>query len=269
MFMRSIHPLMLLATLSLAGSVFAQSGDMENLDGVDPGVVQQALESMNSAAGSKLEDALAHQALLEKYVKQANLTETCGTPDSNDQHDMAMSFEKALTIAVDHEMNSPTSAGSAELATPSKVRAYTTLARSTWDRLQTAMGNVQHLTDCLSQQNKLADYGTFETSEAKTNHEQMVAREKAAAKAGQEANAAGEKKVAEQYASWQEAQKKQHAAYLKHAWTAYKFNTNARLKMYKYSQKYGPNSYNQTYAGNRYGPGYGDYGGGDGGYGTY
>ena len=264
----SIHTLMLVATLSLASHAGAQSGGMEDGDGVDPAVLQQALVSMNSAAGSKLEDALVHQALLQKYVKQAGLTEACGMPSSSDQHDMAMSFDQALSIAVDHERSSPTSSGPVMGATPAKVEAYTSLARSTWDRLQTAMGTVQHLTDCLNQQKKLDSYGTWETAQAKTHHEAMLAREKEVAKAGRAANAAGEKKVAAQYASWQEAQKEQHAAYLKHAWTAHKFNTNAGLKQYKYSKQYGPNSYNQTYAGERYGSGWGNYGGRSG-YGTY
>ncbi|MDP6479210.1 MAG: hypothetical protein QGI75_04135 [Phycisphaerales bacterium] len=265
MLVRSICSLTLLATLSLSGFVLAQvqggRGSEPVGNNVDLSVRQQALESMNQAAGSKLEDALAHQKLLEDYVKSANLVDVCGSPSSNDQHDMAMSFDQALTIAIDHQQAAPTSDAPTEEATPAKVRAYTELARSTWDRLQTAMGTVQYLSDCLSKQGKLADYNAWENDQAKTHHEAMVAKEKEVAKANQEKHAETQKKIAEQYASWQVAQKKQHEENLKHAWTAYKFNTNANLKAYKYSKQYGPNSYNQTYAGDRYGSGWGYYGG--------
>jgi hypothetical protein len=269
MLVRSIQTLPLLAVLSLSGFVFAQGAGMESGGTeVDLGIRQQALESMNEASVSKLEDALAHQKLLEDYIASANLTDVCGSMSSNDTHDMAMSFDQALAIAIDHEQTAPTSSGPAEAATPAKVHAYTELAQSTWDRLQTAMGTVQHLGDCLKQQNKLSDYNMWEHQQAKSRHEAMMAKEKVVAQDNQEKDAEAKKEVAHQYASWQVAQKKQHQEYLKHAWTAYKFNTNARLKAYKYSKQYGPNSYNQTYAGNRYAPGWG-YGGGYGGYGTY
>tara|TARA_B100000959_G_scaffold250129_1_gene278366 strand:+ start:223 stop:1020 length:798 start_codon:yes stop_codon:yes gene_type:complete len=261
MFVRSICSLTLLATLSLPSLVLAQGAGMEDVgNNVDLSVQQQALESMNQAAASKLEDALTHQKLLEDYVKSTNLADVCGSSSSNDQHDMAMSFDQALAIAIDHQQTAPTSAAPTEEATPAKVRAYTELARSTWDRLQTAMGTVQHISDCLSKQGKLADYNAWENDQAKTHHETMVARQKEVAKTKQEKSAETQKKIAEQYASWQVAQKKQHEKQLKQAWTAYKFNTNANLKAYKYSNQYGPNSYNQTYAGNRYGQNWGNYG---------
>ena len=169
MFVRSICSLTLLATLSLPSLVLAQGAGMEDVgNNVDLSVQQQALESMNQAAASKLEDALTHQKLLEDYVKSTNLADVCGSSSSNDQHDMAMSFDQALAIAIDHQQTAPTSAAPTEEATPAKVRAYTELARSTWDRLQTAMGTVQHISDCLSKQGKLADYNAWENDQAKT-----------------------------------------------------------------------------------------------------
>lgn len=257
MLVRSIHSLALLATLSLVGPVCAQSTGTGDGIAANPGATLQALETMNNAAASKLRDALAHQSLLEGYVKSAGLEDACGSA-SSDQHDMAMSFEQALQIAVEHEQSAPTS-GSSGSATSGEIKAYTTLARSTWNKLQAAMTSVQHLSDCLHAQNKLDDYNSWENDQAKSHHEAMAAREKEVAESKQKKDAAVEQEVAQQYKDWQAAQKKQHEEYLKHAWTQYKFNTNANLKAYKYEKQYGPNSYNQTYAGNRYGDG-GGYG---------
>jgi hypothetical protein len=254
---RSIHSLMLLAVLSLVGSVGAQTTAEDGV-AVDLEVKLRALETMNAAAASKLQDALNHQSLLEGYVKSVGLETTCGEVSSNDQHDMAMSFEQALRVAIDNEQSAPTAAATGT-ATSGTVTAYTTLARSTWDKLQTAMAGVQHLSDCLNSQGKLDEYNAWERDQAKAHHEAMAAKEKEVAQANQKKDEATNKELSEQYKTWQVARKKQHEEYLKHAWTRYKFDTNANLKAYKYSQQYGPNSYNQTYAGNRYGGG-GGYG---------
>ncbi|MBT4768727.1 MAG: hypothetical protein HOO04_10245 [Phycisphaerae bacterium] len=264
MLVRSIRSFTLLATLTLAGPGLAQ-GVATNDEPADFAVTLGALENMNTAAASKLQDALQHQKVLEGYVASANLGDACGTPSSNNKHDMAMSFEQALKIAVDHEQAAPTSSLPTN-ATSGEVRAYTTLTRSTWDKLQTAMANVQHLSDCLHSKGKLDDFNTWSTSQDKAHHEAMVAKQKEVAAAGQKKEAEDQAKSADQYATWQAKQKAQHAAYLKHAWTRYKFDTNANLKAYKYEKQYGPNSYNQTYAGNQYGDGGGYSGGYGGGY---
>jgi hypothetical protein len=262
MFVRSIGSFTLLATLTLAGPALAQGGASDDAP-ANLGVTLGALENMNNAASSKLQDALLHQKALEGYVASAGMGDACATPSSNDQHGMAMSFEQALEIAVDHEQSAPTST-LPKNATASEVRSYTTLTRSSWDKLQTAMATVQHLSDCLHSKGKLDDFSTWSHGQAKSHHEAMVAKQKEVAAASQKKNAETATKGADQYAAWQVVKKKQHAAYLKQAWTQHKFNTDAKLKAYKYSMKYGPNSYNQTYAGNQYGGGgygYGRYGG--------
>ena len=266
MFVRSIGSLTLMATLSFTGAVCGQGAGMDDGGGASLGVTLQALETMNNAAAAKLTDALAHQKALESYVAANGMVESCGQAKSNDGHEMAMTFEQALQIAIDHEQTSP-AAGAADNATAGEVKAYTTLTRSTWDKLQTAMAAVDHLSDCIHGHGKTGDFDDWSHAQEKSHHEAMAAKAKEVGEENLKEQAATEKKIAQQYKDWQAAQAKKHQEYLQHAWTQYKFNTNANLKAYKYSKEYGPNSYNQTYAGNRYGGGSGyPYGGWGGGY---
>lgn len=255
---RIIRTLAISAMVATAGSSLSQ--DMSS-EASDPAVHLRALESMNNAASSKLTDALQHEQALRKFVADQDLTDACSNATSSESHDMAMSFDQALQVAIQHEQAAPS--GHDTQATPGEIKAYTTLAQSTWDKLQSTMANVEHLSDCLHSQNKFNDYLDWNSGQAQANHQAMLKRNAEASKEAMAKKKSNEELQAEQYKAWQAAQKKQHEKFLQQSWTKYKFDRNTDLKAYKYRTKYGPNSYYNTYAGQMYGGGgyYGGYGG--------
>jgi len=257
MLARSITALMLFGSLSLATNATAQGSSDAT---VDPAVQLRALETMNSAASSKLADALKHESDLRSYAKEQGLSDSCGgSPETSGGHDMAMGFEQALQIAIDHEQAAPS--GHDTTATPGEVKAYTTLARSTWDKLQTAMANVEHLSDCLHTSDKFNDYLSWSGKQQSAHQKEMDARNAEVSKQRGEEQAELQKKEKAQYEAFKKAQKAQHEQFLKQSWTKYKFDQTNDLKAYKYRTEYGPNSYYNTYSGSIYGGGgYGGYG---------
>ncbi len=258
---RFIRPMTLLGTLALASTTLAQQGvDTGSASSADPHVVLRALETMNSASSSKLADALSHEKSLRSYAEAHGMSEACSGESSDGSHDMKMSFEKALQIAIDHEEAAPS--GYAEQATPGEIKAYTTLARSTWNKLQAAMANVEHLSDCLHGTGNFDDYLGWTHDQAAQEHEAMQARNAEISKENQEKEKDLEARRAAQYEAFKKAQKAQHEAFLKQSWTKYKFDQTNDLKAYKYRTKYGPNSYYNSYSGSIYGGGGGWYGGG-------
>lgn len=260
MFARSLCSLALLGTLTLASAAAGQRMDADGASSVDPAVRLQALETMNRAAASKLTDAVAHEKALRGYVQQQGLATTCGEAKSNDSHDMALSFDKALEIAIQHEQMAPS--GHDTQATPGEIKAYTDLASGTWDQLQTAMANVEHLSDCLHGQDKFNDFLGWSGDQQKAHAAAMKARNEEVSKENTEKQKEVEQKEADQYAAFKKAQQQQHQAFLNQAWTKYKFDQTNALKAYKYRTEYGPNSYYNTYAGSMYGGGGGSYYGG-------
>ncbi len=260
MFVRPLCSLALLGTLTLTGAAAGQGMAADDAAPVDPGVRLRALETMNSAASSKLADAVAHEKELRGYVQQQGLASSCGEAPSNDTHDMALSFDKALEIAIQHEQLAPS--GHNTQATPGEIKAYTDLASGTWDKLQTAMANVEHLSDCLHGQKKFNDYLGWSGDQQKAKAKEMQARNAEASKENTEKLDEAYKKEADQYAAFKKAQQQQHQAFLNQAWTKYQFDQKNELKAYKYRTEYGPNSYYNSYAGSMYGGGGGYYGGG-------
>ncbi len=258
MFVRSLCSLALLGTLTLTGTAVGQGTAASDAAPVDLDVRLRALETMNGAASSKLADALAHEKSLRGYVQQQGLAAACGEASSNTQHDMALGFDKALAIAIQHEQVAPS--GSNTNATPGEIKAYTDLASSTWDKLQSSMANVEHLSDCLHKQKKFNDYLGWSGDQQKSQAEAMKARNAEVSKKNTEQLKETEKKEDDEYAAFKIAQQKQHQAFLNQSWTKYKFDQTNDLKAYKYRTQYGPNSYYNSYAGNMYG------GGGGGGY---
>ncbi len=259
MLARSVTALMLLGSLSLASTASAQGASTGD-SVVDPAVKLRALETMNSAASSKLADALKHEAELRDYAKSQGLSEDCGgSPETSGGHDMAMGFEQALQVAIDHEQSAPS--GHDTTATSGEIRAYTTLARSTWDKLQSAMANVEHLSDCLHESDKFNDYVSWSGQQQTAHQKEMEARNADVSKQRGQEKAEVEQKEQSQYEAFKAAQKAQHEQFLKQSWTKYKFDQQNDLKAYKYRTEYGPNSYYNTYAGSIYGGGgYGGYG---------
>ena len=133
MIARPFNMLALACMMSVTTSVLAQSTPSN----VSPDVMLRALETMNSAASSKLAQSIKREASLRAYIAKNDLADACGgSPNSDDAHDMAMTFDQALKIAVDHEQSTRGSYDSP--ATASELRAYTTLTQSTWDKLQTS-----------------------------------------------------------------------------------------------------------------------------------
>jgi len=251
------------AMVATAGTAMSQDA---NDVSVDPAVKLRALETMNDAASGKLADALKHEQALRKYASENGLDGDCGgNAEDSESHDMAMSFDEALQVAIQHEQVAPS--GHNTQATPDEVNAYTTLAKSTWEKLQSTMANVEHLSDCLHSQNKFNDYLDWNGKQARAEHQAMLQRNAEASKEAMAKQKSNEELEAEQYKAWKAAQAKQHQQFLNQAWTKYKFDRKTDLKAYKYRTKYGPNSYYNTYAGQMYGGG--GYYGGYGGYGGY
>jgi hypothetical protein len=254
MIARPFHVLALACMMSVTTSVLAQSTPTN----VSPDVMLRALETMNSAASSKLSQSIKREASLQAYIAKNDLADPCGgSSKSNEAHDMAMSFDQALKIAVDHEQSTRGSYDSP--ATASELRAYTTLTQSTWDKLQASMANVEHMSDCIHGKDKFSDYLGWSEDQRKSN---LAAAEKKNAEVSKEHGAEHkelQKKEASQYTAFQASQKTMHEQFLKQSWTKYKFDQTNDLKAYKYRTEYGPNSYYNTYAGSIYG-GRGGYG---------
>jgi hypothetical protein len=251
MFARPFRTIALACTVAMSSTALAQSGASAD---VSPDVTLRALENMNNAASSKLTDAMKHEASLRAYVKEKDLGEQCkGTAGSDDKHDMAMSFDQALSIAVQHEQSTRGSFNSP--ATAGEIRAYTTLAKSTWSKLQTAMANVEHLSDCVHGQGKISDFIGWSGDQQKSDLAAANKRSDELSKKRGKENLELEKQEEAQYAAFQASQKSQHEQFLKQSWTKYKFDQTNSLKAYKYRTEYGPNSYYNTYAGSMYGGG--------------
>ena len=256
MIARPFNMLALACMMSVTTSVLAQSTPSN----VSPDVMLRALETMNSAASSKLAQSIKREASLRAYIAKNDLADACGgSPNSDDAHDMAMTFDQALKIAVDHEQSTRGSYDSP--ATASELRAYTTLTQSTWDKLQTSMATVEHMSDCIHGKKKFSDYLGWSDDQQKSD---LAAAEKKNAEVSKEHGAEEkvlEKKEASQYAAFKASQKTMHEQFLQQSWTKYKFDQTNKLKAYKYRTEYGPNSYYNTYSGSIYGGGgYGGYG---------
>ena len=256
MIARPFNMLALACMMSVTTSVLAQSTPSN----VSPDVMLRALETMNSAASSKLAQSIKREASLRAYNEKNDLADACGgSPNSDDAHDMAMTFDQALKIAVDHEQSTRGSYDSP--ATASELRAYTTLTQSTWDKLQTSMATVEHMSDCIHGKKKFSDYLGWSDDQQKSD---LAAAEKKNAEASKEHGAEEkvlQKKEAAQYTAFKASQKTMHEQFLQQSWTKYKFDQTNKLKAYKYRTEYGPNSYYNTYAGSMYGGGgYGRYG---------
>ena len=261
--MLSVRMIALLGTLSLTPLALAQSQeggvDIGGAQTADPGVTLRALESMNDAAASKLADATSHEKSLRQYIQAKGLDQDCNGNSPSGDHPMQMSFEQALQVAIDHEQVAPSGAES-QPVTEGQIRAYTTLAKSTWDKLQTAMANVEHLSDCVHGQGSFDDYTSWSHAQAATRHAQMQARNAEASKEAVAKKKDQDAQLAEWNKTFNERKRKQHQAWLKQSWTKYKFDQKNALKAYKYRTEYGPGSYYNTYAGSMYGGDEGGYG---------
>ena len=254
MIARPFHMLALACMMSMTTSMLAQSTPSN----VSPDIMLGALETMNSAASSKLALSIKREASLRAYIAKNDLADSCGgSPTSDDAHDMAMTFDQALKIAVNHEQSTRGSYDSP--ATAGELRAYTTLTQSTWDKLQTSMASVEHMSDCIYGKKKFSDYLGWSDDQRKSS---LAATEKKNAEVSKEHGAQEKvlkKKEAAQYTDFKASQKTMHEQFLKQSWTKYKFDQTNKLKAYKYHTEYGPNSYYNTYAGSMYGGG-GGYG---------
>ena len=178
MIARPFNMLALACMMSVTTSVLAQSTPSN----VSPDVMLRALETMNSAASSKLAQSIKREASLRAYIAKNDLADACGgSLNSDDAHDMAMTFDQALKIAVDHEQSTRGSYDSP--ATASELRAYTTLTQSTWDKLQTSMATVEHMSDCIHGKKKFSDYLGWSDDQQKSD---LAAAEKKNAEASKE-----------------------------------------------------------------------------------
>ena len=257
-----IRSLLALSVLAVALPVAAQSSDG---DVADPTVKLRALETMNETASTNLSSSLAHEKELKSFIQANSLTAACDgstssdTPTS-DNHDMSMSFDKGLEIAIKHEQMAPSHTHVPDEVVARETAAYTNLAKSTWGKLQASMASIQHMSDCLKANGKFQAYKGWSNDQAKTRQQEMDALNAKISKENQEKTAAQNEQFRKEDAAFAVAQKKQHQQFLNTMWTQHKFESNQALKAAKYHTKYGQGSYYNSYGGDRpqgYGGGYG------------
>ena len=124
------------------------------------------------------------------------------------------------------------------------------------------MVSVERMSDCLHEHGQFDAYIKWSGDQIQAYHEKMNADNEAYS----EQQKAKQKELYEFYrkqdAAFRAAQATRRQQFLNTLWTQHKFESTQDLKAYKYRTEYGPNSYYNSYGGDRpYG-----YGGGWGGY---
>jgi len=219
----------------------------------------RALETMNSTAGDSLAKSKERIEQMTEFIKSQGNWDAWENYTAPPEHmPQSMSFEEALKVAVHHEeaMGPAEGANSAELNR--QVKAYTGLARSTWEDYQGAMKTVARMSDFLNANNAFDDYHAWAGDMQQKKHDEMMSSAKELA----EENAKKQEALREEAnknskAAWAKIEE-HHQQALKTAWQHHKFNSNQQLKYDQYAMKY------QHGYWNNYGDNYGDCGYGRG-----
>lgn len=258
-----IRSLSVLTAFALTASAVAQS--MNGSD-TDPMVKLRALETMNETAASNLSSSLEHEKELRAYIKNNGLESACASTSageeapSSDDHDNAMSFDKALEIAIQHEKIAPSDTDVEAAVVDRETAAYMNLAQSTWGKLQASMASVERMSECLKSQGKFENYRGWSNDQAHSRQQEMDALNAKISKENQAKAADQREKFRKEDAAFTAAMAKRHQQFLNTMWNQHKFESNQALKAYKYSSKYGQGSYYNSYGGDRpngYGGGWG------------
>ena len=215
----------------------------------------RALETMNSTAGDSLAKSKERIEQMTEFIKSKGMWDAWEAYTAPPEHmPHAMSFEEALKVAVHHEQAMGPAEGANSPELNRQVKAYTDLARSTWEDYQGAMKTVARMSDFLNANGSFDDYHQWAGDMQQKKHEEMMA----SAKENAEENAQKQQALKEEAdrnskAAWAKIEE-QHQQALKTAWQHHKFNSNQQLKYDKYAMKYKHGYWNN------YGDGYGDCG---------
>ncbi|MCH2142970.1 MAG: hypothetical protein MK077_08250 [Phycisphaerales bacterium] len=258
-----IRSLSVFTAIALTVTATAQT---TNGGDADPMVKLRALETMNETAASNLSSSLEHEKELREYIKSNGLESACASGNSTegapspDDHDNAMSFDKALEIAIKHEQIAPSNTDVGAEIVDRETTAYMGLARTTWGKLQASMASVEHMSECLKANGKFEHYRGWSNDQAHTRQQEMDALNAKISQENQAKAASQQEQFRKEDAAFTAAMAKRHQQFLNTMWNQHKFESNQALKAYKYSSKYGQGSYYNSYGGDRpsgYGGGWG------------
>ncbi|MCH2136521.1 MAG: hypothetical protein MK101_08060 [Phycisphaerales bacterium] len=215
-----------------------------------------ALEDMTASTNSTLSQSLDREKRMRSYIEENGMGQAFDAFKGSGTHDMAMTFEEALHQAI-LNVQAHSAAGSGDSGDLTrKIKAYTDLARTSWDQLQASMSAVQRMHDFLQSQGKVDAYMGWAHDKATAEHKAILAKGEVAAKAARTKEAHLQKVVQERHKQWLKDMAKQRQQRLKWNWDVYKFNAEHGLTRTQL------NMINDPYSGYRqYGDSYYDGGG--------